>query len=59
LYKDNAGEWRWKYDASNGKTIAVSSESYKRRVDCERGIEIMKASLSSPVWYPASLENAA
>jgi len=59
LYKDNRSEWRWTYEAANGETIAVSSEGYKRRVDAERGIDIMKASTNSQVWYPASLENAA
>lgn len=59
MYKDTKDEWRWSYEASNGKTIAVSSESYKRRTDCERSIEIMKASHSSPIWFPSSLANAA
>ncbi|MBZ9938882.1 DUF1508 domain-containing protein [Mesorhizobium sp. BR1-1-16] len=59
LYKDNVGEWRWSYAAVNGRTIAVSSESYKRRADCEHGIELMKGSSRDPVWYPANLENAA
>ena len=59
LYKDTRNEWRWTYEASNGKTIAVSSESYQKRSDCERGIEIMKGSSSSPTWYPAHLQNAA
>ncbi|MBX3575179.1 MAG: DUF1508 domain-containing protein [Mesorhizobium sp.] len=59
LYKDNRDEWRWSYEASNGETIAVSSEGYKRRVDAERGIAIMKASANSPVWWPANLANAA
>lgn len=59
MYKDNRGEWRWTYEASNAKTIAVSSEGYNRRTDCERSIQIMKESFSSPVWYPAHLENAA
>ncbi|MCK5932114.1 MAG: DUF1508 domain-containing protein [Fulvimarina manganoxydans] len=59
LYKDNAGEWRWTYEASNGLTIAVSSEGYKRRSDCERGIEIMQGSTTSPVWCPSHLANAA
>ena len=57
--KDNKGEWRWSYEASNGKTIAVSSESYKRRADCMRGIEIMQASSNSEVWLPSELANAA
>ncbi|MBM6581757.1 DUF1508 domain-containing protein [Microvirga sp. BT689] len=59
MYKDSRGEWRWTYEASNGKTIAVSSESYKSRRDCERSIEIMKASANSPTWMPADLLNAA
>ena len=59
LYKDIKGEWRWTYEASNGKTIAVSSEGYIKRADCERGIEIMKDSKNSPVWYPVSLQDAA
>jgi uncharacterized protein YegP (UPF0339 family) len=57
--KDNRGEWRWSYEASNGKTIAVSSESYKRRADCMRGIEIMQGSSNSEVWMPEDLVNAA
>jgi uncharacterized protein YegP (UPF0339 family) len=52
IYRDNCGEWRWRYDASNGRTIAVSSESYVRKADCERGIEIMKASFNSETWIP-------
>jgi uncharacterized protein YegP (UPF0339 family) len=52
IYRDNRGEWRWTYEASNGETIAVSSEGYKRKTDCERGIEIMKASLNSEIWIP-------
>lgn len=59
MYKDARGEWRWSYEASNGLTIAVSSEGYKRRADCERSIEIMKASKDSPVWMPTELLNAA
>lgn len=58
LYKDNRGEFRWTYEASNGLTIAVSSEGYNRRVDCERSIAIMQSSHSSPVWYPIGLEAA-
>ena len=59
MYKDNRNEWRWSYDAINGRTIAVSSESYIKRSDCERSIEIMKGSANSPVWFPAALANAA
>ena len=59
LYKDNRGEYRWTYEASNGETIAVSSEGYKKRSDCERAIDIMKASYNSQVWWPANIDKAA
>jgi len=59
MYKDNRNEWRWTYEAANGETIAVSSEGYKNRADCQRGIDIMKASHSSAVWMPTNLLKAA
>jgi uncharacterized protein len=59
MYKDNQNLWRWKYDASNYETIAVSSESYHNRADCARSIDIMKQSANSPVWLPTELANAA
>jgi uncharacterized protein YegP (UPF0339 family) len=59
MYKDNQGKWRWSYEARNGLTIAVSSESYNRRADCERGIEIVQASANAPTWMPTDLVNAA
>ena len=31
LYKDVAGEWRWRLVAANGKIIADSGEGYRRR----------------------------
>jgi uncharacterized protein len=59
MYKDARGEWRWSYEARNGETIAVSSEGYRHRSDCERAINIMKASANSPVWMPTELLSAA
>jgi len=59
MYKDNRNEWRWTYEASNGETIAVSSEGYKNRNDCRRAIDIMKLSTNSEVWVPSDLANAA
>ena len=50
IYVDNAGEFRWSYEASNAKTIADSGEGYKRIEDCERGIQLMKECYNSEVW---------
>lgn len=49
IYRDAAGQYRWRYVASNGKTIADSGEGYHNKSDCTRGIEIMKGSKNDPV----------
>ncbi len=49
VYADSRGEWRWRYIATNGRTVADSAEGYINRADCLRGIEIMKGSAHSPV----------
>lgn len=48
-YKDNAGEWRWRFKSSNGNIIAVSGEGYKNKADCEAAIDLVKGSASAPV----------
>jgi uncharacterized protein YegP (UPF0339 family) len=35
IYQDTAKQWRWRLDATNGKIIAISSESYWNKSDCE------------------------
>jgi uncharacterized protein YegP (UPF0339 family) len=42
LFKDKAGEFRWRFVANNGQTIATSGEGYKRKIDCEHGIDLVK-----------------
>lgn len=48
LYKDHAGQWRWRLRSQNGNVIADSAESYVHRSDCERGIAIVKDSAAAP-----------
>ena len=43
LYKDNAGEYRWRFVSTNGRIIATSSEGYKAKSDCQHGIELFKS----------------
>ena len=50
IYKDVRDQYRWTYEASNGRTIAVSSEAYVAHADCVRSVEIMKSSYASPVY---------
>ena len=42
LYKDNAGEFRWRFVSTNGRIIATSSEGYKAKGDCQNGIDLVK-----------------
>ena len=41
VYKDKAGEFRFRLKASNGQTI-LSSEGYKSKSACMNGIESVK-----------------
>jgi uncharacterized protein YegP (UPF0339 family) len=51
VYRDRQSEYRWYYQASNGRTISVSSEGYVNKSDCLRSIEIMKTEGSrAPVY---------
>lgn len=49
IYQDQQRQWRWRYTASNGRIIAMSSEAYWNKQDCLSAIAIMKASANSPV----------
>ena len=42
VYKDRAGEWRWRLRASNNRVIADSSEGYKNKQNCVHGIGLVK-----------------
>ena len=41
IYKDKAGEFRFRLKATNGQVIAVS-EGYKALASCENGVESVK-----------------
>ena len=42
IYKDNAGEFRWRMRANNGEPIADSNEGYKAKADCKHGVDLVK-----------------
>ncbi len=49
LYKDKAGEHRWRLKHSNGNILAASSEGYSSKAAALKCIENVKASADSPV----------
>ncbi|HEX8201601.1 MAG TPA: DUF1508 domain-containing protein [Isosphaeraceae bacterium] len=42
IFKDHAGQYRWRLRADNGEPIADSSEAYKAKADCRHGIDLVK-----------------
>ncbi len=42
LYEDNAGEWRWRLLARNGRIIADGGEGYASRANGQRAIETVR-----------------
>jgi uncharacterized protein YegP (UPF0339 family) len=49
IYKDSAGQWRWRLYAANNKIIANSGEGYFNKADCLSAIALVKSSTNAPV----------
>lgn len=49
VYKDKAGEFRFRLTAQNGEIIAAASEGYKRLDSCLNGIDSVRRNADSPV----------
>ena len=50
IYKDNAGEFRFRLKAANGQNI-LASEGYKQKASCENGIESVRKNCSDDSCY--------
>ena len=50
IYKDTKGEFRWRLQASNTKTIADSGEGYRNLSDCEHGVSLVQKSGDYAIW---------
>lgn len=49
IYKDNAGEFRWRFKAKNGETIAISSEGYTSKQNCQYSVALVQDSKDAVV----------
>lgn len=49
LKQDKKNEYRWKLVADNNKTLAMSSEGYKNRGDCEHAISLVQGSQDATI----------
>jgi uncharacterized protein YegP (UPF0339 family) len=62
VYRDSAGEYRWRLKAGNGAVIATPGQGYKEKADAEHGIELMRkagsdAKLKFEVYEDAKKEH--
>lgn len=58
IYKDKAGEFRFRLKATNGQIIATS-EGYVKKDSCKNGIEsVRKNAADSPIILPETDEEA-
>ena len=48
VYKDKRGEFRWRRRATNGEIVGASSESYKKKADCEANMN--RGHVASDKW---------
>ena len=48
-YQDKAGKHRWRILASNGQTIAASSQGYVTQADCKRNMQRIREILNVSV----------
>lgn len=46
LFKDGAGEWRWRLRHANGNIIADSGEGYTTKANAKKGIRSVKTNAS-------------
>lgn len=42
IYKDAAGQYRWRLVAANGRKVADSGEGYHNLDDCRHGVTLVK-----------------
>ena len=49
VYKDAAGKFRWRFQASNNQIVAASGEGYESKQGCLNGITLAKRNADAPV----------
>jgi uncharacterized protein YegP (UPF0339 family) len=53
VYRDKAGEYRWRLLSSNGRLTADSGEGYTRREDAHRSITTLLTAINDVVIVDA------
>lgn len=48
VYKDKAGEFRWRLKAGNGEILATGGQGYKQKADAKHGVESVQKASTNP-----------
>lgn len=57
VYRDAAGDWRWSYRSSNGRTMCDSAEGYKRKAACLRAAQHVLNENQLPEFPPVRVRD--
>ena len=47
IYKDAQGDFRWRFQAHNGRMLAESGEGYNNQANCEHAILLIKQQVAN------------
>ena len=47
IYKDADNEFRWRFQANNGRNMAESGEGYNNRANCQHSIILIKQQMTN------------
>ena len=50
IFKDDNRQFRWDYQESTEKSIAMSGEGYYNLIDCEEAIALVKRCAKAEIW---------
>lgn len=56
VFRDRAGEWRWRLRHRNGNVIAVSGEGYTRKHNARKGLRSVMENSSAAVMSEESMD---
>jgi len=58
VYRDNAGQWRWRLIHRNGNILAAASEGYTRRRDAKRSVDSVRDTVTDDEAFGVYEDNA-
>lgn len=51
MYKDAAGEYRWRFKAANGAILCTGGQGYKAKADCKHGVELIQTDVKDKLKF--------